>query len=605
MKHKAMSFFILLLFSIGCGESTLALEPIYLDQGWNKENNFRKLSYYTTQGSRLIPYTWFLALEQHDNEKLFKDPIHIKSLGLLTPSSEELKTYKCFNPDGLPIGFVKDPPFKDSDKECRNFEDKNGWMGFNCSTCHTGQVNYKGKTIRIDGGATMADLQTFLEKMNKSLINTLNNAAKFERFAEKVTRQSKQKNDELRKDLKEFTEDFSKMVHRSVTPDSEGKGTRYGYARLDAFGGILNEVIHNLNENTKRIPPDAPVSYPFIWDAPKLDWVQWNGAVNNPIARNAGEVVGVFGDIVPSEKTLFTSSARLEDLFRLEEWLKDLNSPKWPEEHLPKFVIWKKGRGKEIYKKTCEGCHSLPSTSSKERITDPSMNFYKKTFVKTHVVGLKEIGTDPMMALNFAKLTLEVGPLADPRFNDWKSTDKLSALEVLEEFVKITITPKLDELKNSKDPKERKKLLEVTGFRIPPVEACKKIPLPDFCNESPSKMKYKLLAYKARPLNGIWATAPYLHNGSIPNMTELLKPPQERAAAFCVGSQDFDSEHIGFEAKLTYKNGRVSAPTKDDCGSDLFWFDTKLPGNRNTGHDFSKNLNNDERQDLLEFLKTL
>ncbi len=62
-----------------------------------------------------------------------------------------------------------------------------------------------------------------------------------------------------------------------------------------------------------------------------------------------------------------------------------------------------------------------------------------------------------------------------------------------------------------------------------------------------------LLSYKARSLNGIWATAPYLHNGSVPTLYDLLLPvnareaaPKARPVTFKVGAREFDPVKVGF-----------------------------------------------------------
>jgi hypothetical protein len=55
------------------------------------------------------------------------------------------------------------------------------------------------------------------------------------------------------------------------------------------------------------------------------------------------------------------------------------------------------------------------------------------------------------------------------------------------------------------------------------------------------------LAYRARPLNGIWATAPYLHNGSVPSLHELLLPVEQRKKVFYIGNWEFNPETVGFE----------------------------------------------------------
>src|SRR5262249_31378209 len=55
-----------------------------------------------------------------------------------------------------------------------------------------------------------------------------------------------------------------------------------------------------------------------------------------------------------------------------------------------------------------------------------------------------------------------------------------------------------------------------------------------------------LMAYKARPLDGIWATAPYLHNGSVPNLNALLTPPAQRPSEFYVGTRVYDPVNVGY-----------------------------------------------------------
>lgn len=86
----------------------------------------------------------------------------------------------------------------------------------------------------------------------------------------------------------------------------------------------------------------------------------------------------------------------------------------------------------------------------------------------------------------------------------------------------------------------------------------------------------QVAGYKPRPLEGVWATPPFLHNGSVPNLYEMLLPPEQRSKRFFVGRRDFDAKHVGY----------VSAPA-DPEEADGFWLDTSLPGNHNTGHAFT------------------
>ena len=93
--------------------------------------------------------------------------------------------------------------------------------------------------------------------------------------------------------------------------------------------------------------------------------------------------------------------------------------------------------------------------------------------------------------------------------------------------------------------------------------------------------------YFAATLNGAWARSPYLHNGSVRTMEELLTPPAQRARTFHRGSRAFDEKAMGYT----------------DDGPYLF--DTSTTGNSNAGHDYGTKLSTAEKYDLIEYLKTL
>lgn len=93
--------------------------------------------------------------------------------------------------------------------------------------------------------------------------------------------------------------------------------------------------------------------------------------------------------------------------------------------------------------------------------------------------------------------------------------------------------------------------------------------------------------YWAATLNGVWARSPYLHNGSVRTMQELLTSPGQRAKNFHRGSQEYDASQMGYT----------------DAGA--YVFDTSGEGNSNSGHDFGTKLSAEQRRDLMEYLKTL
>lgn len=100
-------------------------------------------------------------------------------------------------------------------------------------------------------------------------------------------------------------------------------------------------------------------------------------------------------------------------------------------------------------------------------------------------------------------------------------------------------------------------------------------------------------AYQNMPLDGIWMRAPYLHNGSVANMRELLEPEDKRAKAFYRGNDLFDQANLGFN---------TNRPTAKHLG---WLLNTQERGNGNQGHTYGVDLSPAEKDALIEYLKTL
>ena len=99
--------------------------------------------------------------------------------------------------------------------------------------------------------------------------------------------------------------------------------------------------------------------------------------------------------------------------------------------------------------------------------------------------------------------------------------------------------------------------------------------------------------YANMPLDGIWLRAPYLHNGSVPTLRDLLKPPSERPKVFYRGYDVYDYTNVGFVS-----GGQAAEQT-------AFRYDTRVRGNGNGGHSYGATLNPTEIDDLIEYLKTI
>jgi hypothetical protein len=534
---------------------------VYLDQGWSPQGSLQ--FYFTSQGSQILPYEWFLVLEQPDSQKLFRDPQNLSRFRYLTQNPDAL------NPDGLPVGFVKD-----------NGRDR-AWLGFTCAACHTAQINLQNVGYRIDGGPAMADVQGFLAALTLSLKETQEQEPKFLRFAGGILRE--QNNANGRKILKDQL--------KLIIDRRQGYNTRNfpsnappGYGRVDAFGAILNEVYHQAvkdpagatgTANTK--PADAPVSYPFLWDTPQHDLVQWNGVAKNAglgsLGRNVGEVLGVFGDLeIPDQPgvTGYASSVQVQNLVKIEEWLKTLWSPQWPAAFPPIDPV-KREKGRVVYageKAKCNACHAMIDRK------DPGRR------IKAVMIA---VGTEAQMDDNFARRTGDSGKLEGafqnvirlPLIGPTVIGANVSGNDILAHTVIGTLIG--------------------SAFPAPPDELTK--------IEYRRRILFMAMTlpaavqggtYKARPLNGIWATAPYLHNGSIASLYQLLRP-KDRLKSFTVGTRQFDPVQVGFRTDAPgFPKFQVEGPDG-----------RPIPGNSNAGHEFGWDLSDDECWQLVEYLKSL
>ncbi len=103
----------------------------------------------------------------------------------------------------------------------------------------------------------------------------------------------------------------------------------------------------------------------------------------------------------------------------------------------------------------------------------------------------------------------------------------------------------------------------------------------------------KTHGYANQPLDGIWARAPYLHNGSVPTLRDLLEQPERRPAQFYRGYDLFDRVRVGFVSNVPEAGGRR-----------LFRYDTTVPSNSNRGHMYGTALSDDDKQAVVEYMKT-
>jgi len=590
----------------GCADLPVAPPAgvvIWLAQGWTAAQ--RQWFHHVSQGTATlpVPYDWFMALEQpelggFDAPGLFSDAAYLRRWGFIdSPIGPG-------NPGGLPVGFAIDENHRDPSTGRVSRA-----IGLTCAGCHTGQLRYRGATLRIDGGPAVSNVTGMAGALGLAVAFTHFLPTRFERFADRVLGPgaTPQARAELAAELKAALAVFKTlaMLDASVKKDS----VEEGFTRLDALSRIGNQVFAvSAGKPGNYHATNAPVNYPHLWGTSWFDWVQYNGSIMQPMVRNAGEALGVVAGVNPAgpPATRFDSTVPLDTLHRIEQQLAGpvhpsagraftgLRAPRWPEHLLGVIDRPKAALGAALYQQHCQNCHLPPPGSdgfwaaSRWAPLPGSAQSYRRL----KVIPQSVVGTDPMQARALADRTVDTrgiglnAVLWTPDANKWTDCAPIASPLVdgpavpygaaLGAVVQQTVQ-RWYELNNT--PPEQRRLMD--GDR------------PDCLNAAP--------AYKARPLDGVWATGPFLHNGSVPDLLALLSPAAERPASFYLGNADFDPLRVG----------PVVAPFAGG-----FKLDTTLVGNSNRGHEFDDaprgtpgvigpKLTADERAALVEYLKTL
>ena len=553
MFHFSRNLKLTLLGTFSISLSACFDDVVYLDQNWNEDNQLRTLSYSTSQGSQLIPYDWYLNLIDVETNRPLNSPIVSERLGYLPDYYPDPSS----NPDALPIGFVKDVDSQSGQ-----------WIGVNCAACHTGQIVVGNTAIRIDGAPGMGDYIGLMRSVKASIDQTLQNKRRFKKFARAVHSTDYET---LKIEMQAASDELAGIIYRDGSELHEG-----GFGRVDAATAIRNEIfVHDLGIEDNHLTPSAPVSYPSLWDTTRYDKVQYLGYAENPFGRNVGQVLGVLGRLdLKNPESFLQSSVRRDNLFYLEQWLGQLQSPVWPEQYLGVIDQQAAQRGEILYAQpdengySCVSCHALKSQTRQYPLTDAQANAFGKQFIQTPITPIEIVQTDANALLNFYDpAPIQTAQLA-PLLGGASEVPFVNALVGLTRYTVGNLfysDPELTPLQQA----------AFSGYRV----------YADGYTQTPL-----IPGYLTRPLAGIWATSPYLHNGSVPNLYELLLPQDHRSEVFYVGNQQFDSKRVGY---------------KKDKWLRSFKFDTQISGNSNQGHEFSTMLNDDQRYDLIEFLKTL
>jgi len=485
--------------------------------------------------------------------------------------------------------------------------------GISCSSCHTTIIsNSEGHFFLVDGAPSRFAVDRFVAEMVKSLAATLANPVEFEAFYERfkarlhfgmgesydrlillsslrlkdhpdlkalapVVEKAFNTNDcqELQTKLSTISNPITYRFQRFTTLDSayptyamlgnqQGmyfylvkrfifllEQTKYGTADKDSLVAESGLGRANPWSVAKKLISDkyfhlknavhvegGPVSTPYMWDYDRQTWVFWSGTTNSMLERNLAQCTTLLTDF--NEKT-YETTCSVKKLQDISYYAQKIQAPKWPEAILGSIDTDKANKGKIIFQDKCLNCH------------DPKASY---TLTGTASYTYISVGTDP----NYIQGQLELINKKDiftGMIAPWINHVKEVAALQIEGLIYID-------------------LLNYENGRLPATW------------RSP-----ELNRIEAKPLAGVWATAPYLHNGSVPTIWDLLQPVDQRPHRFHIGGFVYDTKKLGYIG--------------DENLPDGFEFEVNClhcQGNSNQGHEFGTELSSEDKWNLIEFLKS-
>ena len=559
--HRPIIAALLLLAACGhkgpqqSTEKAEAVTIAYSANGWTQAE--RDQYYHLAEGSELMPYRLLANLKSVKTGKPFLQ--EMERFGFL-PDHAGLA-----NPYGVPVGLAVS---RSRNAGTAGLE----VVGFNCAACHVGELTYSGKHVRIDGAPSLVNLQAYQIEFKESLEAAMRNPQELLSLILAMEKQPNTPGEDAGNYAADPAVQSAGNVEAAPTGDSSfhSVSSAAADASRPAPGATLQERLksdiallrarlaylkngkllidgtepgpgrvdafgaaRNLLFPQYAVKMQSPVSFPFVWSVP------------DNIGRKPADFQWIHYD--------GDTNSILERNIGQALGMGAIFDPKTYESTL------RIGNLHQLELLT----HKLQPPKWPEdvlgAIDDAKAQIGEQIFKgkcaschQDRMFAQMQIGTDPNRANSFGQ---PVGKIPFPK----------------------AVSPILDGLK--------KRAFADDG--ISPAEQAS-------MDANPAVWR-ATAQYLARPLEGVWATAPYLHNGSVPTLYDLLHP-DARPARFAVGSREFDPAKIGYRNDL------------DAAGTNVWIFDTSQPGNSNIGHSgdlFGTTLPEDQKSALLEYLKRL
>jgi mono/diheme cytochrome c family protein len=531
----------------------------YSSNGWSQAE--RDQYYHLAEGSELMPYALLANLQSTKTGAPFLQ--NMERFGFLPDSAGPA------NPLGLPVGLTVSLS-RDAAKAGIQI------VGFNCAACHVAELTYRGRRVRIDGAPAMVDLQGYQVEFKESLDAALKSPTKLLALVVAIEKGRNSPDTPASENTGSYANEPDvksagnvqaapsadpsfHSVPSAVTDAAEPTAPGTFRERLKTDIAILKARLahvkngkllvdgtepgpgridafgaaRNLLFPQYAVKMQSPVSYPFIWNVP------------DNISRKPEEFQWIHYDgntnsILERNIGQALGMGAVFDPATYESTLRIGNL------HQLEVLTHKLQQPK--WAVDVLGAIDENKAQQGEQIFD------QKCLVchQDKMFAQMEIGTDPNRANSFGQ-AVGTTPFAK------------------------AIAPILGNLKKRAFADDGISAAEQAGMDANPVI-------------------WRVTAqYLARPLNGIWATAPYLHNGSVPTLYDLLHPDR-RPAKFATGNREFDPIKIGYQDDVT------------TTGPNTWIYDTTQPGNSNIGHSgdaFGTTLPEDQKAALLEYLKKL
>jgi hypothetical protein len=532
----------------------------YSSNGWSGAE--RAEYYHLAEGSELMPYALLANLKSVKTGKPFLEGM--ERFGFLPDAKSGT------NPCGMPVGMTVG--------RSRNASAKGVEMvGFSCAACHVGELTYHGKRVRIDGAPALIDLQAYQVEFQESLDATMKDPRALLALVVAMDRKEKTADSPSAEDVGQYANDAALQGAANVKPVPNADPSFHSVSSqaADAAGPAAPQP---------SFPERMKISVAFL--KARLTHIR-NGKLLVDGTEPGPGRIDAFGAarnlLFPKSAMRMQSPLSFPFLWGVPDTTEQRaanEEPRWihydgnTNSILERNIGQALGMGAVFDPKTYESTLRIGNLHRLEVLThklqppswpsdvlgpiDPAKAHRGEAIFKEKCEGchrdklyaLAAVMTDPMRANSFGQ------PVGDRPFPS-------------------AVAPILAGLKQR-------------AFRDDGISAA------DQAGMDANPVVWRATGqYMARKLNGIWATAPYLHNGSVPTLYHMLHPDQ-RPATFLVGNREYDAAKVGYRSE--------AAGTKVNT-----WvYDTTKPGNSNIGHSglqFGTTLPEDQKAELLEYLK--